>query len=152
VRRAGGFLLPVSLVVLVACQPAIPAGQPSSVAEGPAPELPLVVYERIGGETGLRERWEIYADGRVVREGDTVRYLEPEALMVLMEQVERSDFFEMEDVYLQEGPRSPRFVYALSVRMNGGMKAVVVMDGAPGQPPALGDLIQTVDALVRGEV
>jgi hypothetical protein len=111
-----------------------------------------MIYERIGGETGLRERWEIYADGRTVREDGTVRYLEPEALMVLMEQVERSGFFEMEDVYLQESPDPPRFVYALSVRMNEGMKAVVVMDGAPGQPPALGELIRTVDKLVRGEV
>ncbi len=148
-RRAGRLLLLMPLVLLIACQPTTPTVQlpPLSAPSG----LPLIVYERVNGESGSYERWEIYADGWVVHGDATEGYLDPEALMVLMEQVEQAGFFEMEDLYLPNDPDSGGTIYALSIRTEGGMKTVVATDGAPGEPPALVDLIRRMDGLVRRE-
>lgn len=150
-RCAGRLLLLMPVVALTACQPATPTPQPVPAATDTLPNLPVIVYERIDAGTGTHERWEVYADGRAVREDGVEVYLEPEALMLLMQQIEQAGFFGMEDVYLPSDPGQGGVVYALSVRTDGGMKTVVVADGAPGEPPALVDLIQRIEGLVRRE-
>jgi len=137
--------------LLTACSPALSVSSwPNPELVWPTSDIPLVVYERTGGPDRLRERWAIYPGGEIVGEQGLERRLTPETLMALMDQVERSGFFELEDIYLPQVPRSDAFAYALTVQTQDRMKTVVTSDDAPGQPQVLRDLIERVDRLVRG--
>jgi hypothetical protein len=153
VRHIGRFLLAgLVLVTLVSCRqpsPPPPASWPTGESATSGSGIPLVIYERTDGQGVLHERWEIHADGRVSGEGGQEWYLTPEALMTLMGQIEESGFEEMQDTYLPENPCDDCMVRALGVLTDTGMKMVVMIDGAPDQPPKLLELVQWVDALVR---
>jgi len=153
VCHIGRFLLAgLCIVILVSCRqspPPPPASWPTGESDPSGNEIPLIIYERTDGQGVLHERWEIHADGRVSGEEGQEWYLTPEALMTLMRQIEESGFIEMQDTYLPENPCEDCMVRALGVLTDTGMKTVVVIDGAPDQPPALMELVQWVDALVR---
>jgi len=151
VRRWHPLLLGLC-VILVACHPVSPPPEPPGPEAGlPTPDIPLVVYERTGGPAGLHERWEIYPGGQIVSDKGIERFVPPETLMSLMEQVERVGFFDMEDVYLPDDSPRDYYAYALSVQTQGAMKTVVTADNAPGQPPELLQLLEQIDGLVRGQ-
>jgi hypothetical protein len=135
-------LLPalILLLILCACQNAPPT-------ETALPELPLVTYERVIVSADIHERWVIYEDGTVLKDDGVKTVLPVEAVAELMVRIEAAGFFEMEDVYLPEGPQPDRSLYALSVRSDGGFKTVVTMEGA--EPESLQSLIEYLDAWVQ---
>ncbi len=152
------LLVAASLILLAACQAApvsptatIPAVPPSVVSPPTvfAADFPVFVYERTTGDGMTYERWEVFADGRMMRVDGTESYLSPEEMMTLMLLLEEAGFYGMEDTYLSSDMCCDRALYVLSVRTAGEIKTVAVVEGAPGEPPALQELILQVDMLLR---
>ena len=153
----GKSLFIALLLLLCACQ-AAPATQPpvplppaDNAGETIPTSIPLVIYERAILGEGLHERWEIYGNGPVIQQDGSQKHLTPEAMMTLVDTIEQSGFFDMQDAYLPEEPVYDEPLYALSVWAEGEVKTVVTMEDVPMRPLSLQTLIQYVDTLVREE-
>ena len=149
----------VWLAVLVGCatsispnptQSPLPAASPFT--SPPAQDDVLIVYRRSGGLAGLNETWTIYADGRVQYQGGPAapsKQLTPDQLNVLIDAVRASDFFSLNGSYVPANSCCDRFLYEITVTLDGRTQTVRTLDAAPDEPAALSKLRGTLNSILQ---
>lgn len=105
-----------------------------------------VLFKRTGGIAGLNEAWTIFTDGRVETNSATQPELSAEEVKQLLNGLESSGFFELEDSYLPEDTCCDRFFYEITAVQNSTYHTVRTLEATPDMPEALQQslrLIQT---------
>jgi hypothetical protein len=155
--------LTLLLAALVGCLSATTTPNPTqaplaspSVSPLTSPLMPgeaLIVYHRSGGIAGLDETWLIYPDGRVQYQGGLAgqaKQLTANQLNRLIEQVRASNFFQLKDSYVPADTCCDRFLYEITVSLDGRVKTVRTLQAEPDVPATLGNLPADINSILQG--
>jgi len=152
-----GLIVVVS--ILIACAPAAsgPASTPEvtrSFPEGDAQSVDtaFIVYHRSGGFGGFDETWTIAADGAVAHSGrgaGNALQLSSAQTDALIEAVRAADFMSLDKSYVPENTCCDRFLYEITITLDGQTKTVRTLDAAPDQPERLTQLIDALNTALQ---
>ncbi len=146
----------LALITLAACTPAtIESPTATPVATTPAPAQgtpvpaggPFIRYHRSGGIAGVDETWLFYADGRVEHTGrgpGRAQSLNASQLDALMKAARSPEVAALKESYVPANTCCDRFLYEITLVVDGQTKTVRTLDAAPDQPPALTDLLDAI--------
>ena len=140
----------IVLIALVGCAQLVtpgakPAPSVSPLASPLASPIAVRVSDvvirahRTGGLAGVDEVWTIYGDGRVVYSGRGTgqsKQLSADEMAALTVTL-RANFAALDESYNPKNTCCDRFVYEITITLDGQTKAVHTVDGAPNEPPAL---------------
>ena len=110
-------------------------------------ENPVIIYTKSGGVVGITFEWNIYADGRVEKNGELVGTVHPAIIANLVLAADKAGFYETDDEYLDNDPCCDLMTYTLTVTDGRQSHTVTTRDGAP-YPPAYGAMVTAVEALI----
>jgi hypothetical protein len=105
-----------------------------------------VLFKRSGGITGLNEQWTIFTDGTVETNSTIRPELSVERAEQLLNSLESSGFFELEESYLPEDTCCDRYFYEITAVQNSTYHTVRTLEATADMPEALQQslrLIQT---------
>lgn len=132
---------------LVACAPAAaPTTSPAT------PSGLLVQYQLSGGIAGLSETWLIYADGRVEHSGSgsgQARQLSPDQITTVVAAMRAANFASLKESYVPLNQCCDRFLYVITLTLDGQTRTVRTLDAAPDEPPALTRLLSVINTILR---
>lgn len=138
---------PTASAVAQATPAASPTTRPTAVVTSPAD--PVIVYERSGGIAGVREKWTVYPDGRVVTQAGRERRLAPEAVEALVAELERAGVFRLDNEYGVGGSCRDCFTATLTVRRDDMLKQVTAVLEDQATPAEVRGMFGRVEAVVR---
>lgn len=144
-KKLFNLLFGVALLVLVGCAAAPTLTPPNS-------QDPIVVYHRSGGFAGVDETWSIYADGRVQYAGrgtGSTGQLTADQLSSLFATLRSIDFTSIKDSYIGADTCCDRFIYELTINLDGKTKSIKTIDAAEGEPAALTTLLNAISAITH---
>jgi hypothetical protein len=104
--------------------------------------------QRSGGIVGLSQTMTVYADGRLVFEGDVAKtqaQAAPAEIQTMQRLLASPEFAALDARYPAMG--ADLYVYEISVPKNGKPQKVVTMDGA-SNPPVLDQVVAEVQKLL----
>jgi hypothetical protein len=178
-KRLTLALLLVLLALLAACSPAGTGDDPATATPTAAPALDtvppptaesgdgtavpesegepevemaegaVIVFRREGGIAGVSEEWTIFEDGRIVDAAGNAFSLEPAGVTAMLDTIRATGFMELE---IGDAPVElccDRFVYTLSVRLDGQVQTMTMVDGQENVPPALTAAIDSVQSVLE---
>jgi hypothetical protein len=131
------------VIGLAACAPTTAPATPSGL---------LVEYHISGGIAGLSQTWLIYGDGRVEHNGSgtgQARQLSPDQITALVAAIRATNFMALKESYVPQNQCCDRFLYVMTVTLDGQTKTVRTLDAAPDEPPALTQLLGVINILLR---
>ena len=151
------------IIGLAACAPAVgpnatrsplPATSPLAVpATSPsAPQGLLIRYHRSGGIAGSDETWSIYADGRVEHSGRGTGHsaqLGADQVTTLIAAMRAADAAALKESYVPSNQCCDRFLYEITLVLDGQTQTVRTLDAAPEEPPALTALLSAINAALK---
>lgn len=155
------YIFFLSLIALAACAPVItesptatPVANTSAPAQGtPVPAGgPIIRYHRSGGIAGVDETWTFYADGRVDYNGrgqGRALQLSASQLDSLMKAARSPEVAALKESYVPTDTCCDRFLYEITLVLDGQTKTVRTLDAAPDQPPALTNLLDAIDIALQ---
>ena len=152
------FMISLALAfMLTACasttQPA-PMTTPSLSPLTSPPRTPQeisVTYRRSGGLAGTDDTWKISGDGQVVHQGQaagTPQQLSGAQMTELTAAIRAANFMSLADSYVPQATCCDRYLYEITVTLNGQSKTVQTIDGSPTAPAELNQLVATLNRLV----
>ncbi len=106
-----------------------------------------VIFKRSGGLGGLNETWTIFTDGRIETNSSIQPELSAEDVEQMLNGLESSGFFELEDSYLPDDTCCDRFFYQITASQGSTFHTVNTLEATPDMPEALQQalrLIQTI--------
>ena len=128
----------------------VPEQESKSSAESEDLEEDVVlVYKRSGGFAGLDEEFTIYANGRITSKDGREWWVEPEQVDLLLAELEQMGFFDLQPSYLPKNPCCDLFFYELSVYSGDQVWTVHTVDGAPGAPDSLWEMLDLVQMFLN---
>jgi hypothetical protein len=131
--------------------PAVPWPTPAQGTPTPASGL-FIRYHRSGGIAGVDETWLFYADGRVEYsgrgQGHAVR-LSANQINALMAAARSPEVAALNESYVPANSCCDRFLYEITLVVDGQTKTVRTLDAAPDQPPALTNLLDAIDMALK---
>lgn len=163
-------LFKVSLIVILAmlsgCAPAgadaISTATPEATRTFPTPDAqstdvpssdtPFIVYHRSGGFDGGDDTWVIALDGQVTYTGRGTkesRQLSSAQTDSLLAAVRAADFMSLDESYVPDNTCCDRFLYEITITLDGQTKTVSTLDAAPDQPERLTQLIDALNAALQ---
>lgn len=113
---------------------------------------PFVVYHRSGGFGGFDETWSIYADGRVQHTGRGAGQsgqLTPDRVNGLIAAIRSIDLTSIKDSYVGLNPCCDRFIYELTITLDGKTKSIETIDAAEGEPATVTQLLGAISSAVK---
>jgi hypothetical protein len=113
---------------------------------------PIVVYHRSGGFGGFDETWTIYADGRIDHTGrgaGSTGQLTADRIDSLIAQIRSIDLTSIKDSYVGINTCCDRFIYEITITLDGKTKSIKTIDGAQDEPTALTQLLTTLNDLLK---
>jgi hypothetical protein len=114
------------------------------------PEDAVMLLRQEGGFMGLDQASIVYPDGRILKEGNSSGRLDPEILIALLDEIEASGFFEIEDhVYFDYC--CDFFSYTLIIRHGDKMKGIKISEADPDMPEGLQVALSAVRELINTE-
>ncbi len=147
----------VLVLMLTACAPAV---QPAPMAtSGPSPLTTppgalqgiSVTYRRSGGLAGTDDTWQIFADGKVMHQGQiagTPPQLTEAQMTELTAAIRAANFMSLADSYVPQNTCCDRYLYEITVTLDGQSKTVQTIDASPTAPAELTRLVDTLNRLV----
>jgi hypothetical protein len=104
---------------------------------------PAIVFSREGGLAGIMQTWEIYADGRTVRDDSAEWQVAPDMVSELLDTIEQAGFFELEP------PKTTDiccdfFTYTITVLDGVREKTVIFSEGDPDLAPGLQSVVAAI--------
>ncbi len=158
----------LALIALAACVPATlesPTAAPVANRATPAVEWPtpaqgtpmpagspFIRFHRSGGIAGVDETWLFYADGRVEHTGrgpGRAQSLNGSQLGALMKAARSPEVAALKESYVPENTCCDRFLYEITLVVDGQTKTVRTLDAAPDQPPALNNLLDAIGSALK---
>ena len=147
----------IVLALLFACAPKGASTTPETTKSFPggddqSSDEPLIVYHRSGGFGGFDETWTIMADGAVAHSGrgsGRSLQLSSEQTDALLAAVRAADFAALDESYVSEDTCCDRFLYEITITLDGQTKTVRTIDAAPDQPERLTQLIDALNAALQ---
>lgn len=133
------------VIALISCA-AAPALTPPNSTD------PIVVYHRSGGFGGFDETWSIYADGRIDHSGrgaGQAGQLTPDRVNSLIAALRSIDLASIKDSYLGSDTCCDRFVYELTITLDGKTKSITTIDAAEGEPVGVTQLLSAINLAVN---
>ena len=106
-----------------------------------------VIYHRSGGIAGVDEQWIIYTDGGI-ESPDGRRQVGPQQVQELLDTIKAAGFFDLDDSYLPMNTCCDRFIYDITVQLDGQVKTVNTIDASPTQPDQLTTALDAIEALL----
>jgi hypothetical protein len=103
-----------------------------------------VIFKRSGGFAGLNEQWTIFTDGRIETNSPTQPQLSAEAVEQLLNSLESSGFFELDNTYLPDDTCCDRFFYEITAVQNSTFHTVTTLDATPDMPEALQQALRLI--------
>ncbi len=143
--------------ILVACAPVtqpLPIVTPGpSPLNSPlaAPQFSSITYHRSGGIAGADDTWKISADGQVSHQGQTAGasvQLTSAQMADLEAAIQAANFTSLADSYLPDNVCCDRFLYEVTVVLDGQSKTVRTIDASPNAPAELNRLVEMLNQLV----
>jgi hypothetical protein len=110
---------------------------------------PIVVYHRSGGFAGFDETWSIMIDGRIDHTGrgaGQAGQLTPDRLNRLLAALRSIDLTSIKDSYIGANTCCDRFIYEITINLDGKTKSINTIDAAEGEPTALITLRTAIQA------
>ncbi len=143
---------PVALATRIPTKTSLPAT--SSPTETPL-TLPgenyagvLIVFQQEGGFAGLDITWRIYNDGRVERGSEIIGELDQKALLLLMDKIEGSGFFNLAQKE-SENICCDFFTYTITVLDGDRANSITISEADPDMPPGLEEIIRQLVQVVN---
>ncbi len=118
----------------------------------PSPTGVILQYQRAGGIAGLDETWVIEASGRVTHTGrgaGTDGQLTPDQVAQLIGALRAANPATLAASYIPKNTCCDRFTHTLTITLEGVTKTVTTLDAAPDEPPALTNLMSTLNDLLK---
>ncbi len=112
----------------------------------------VIVYKRSGGYAGLDEEFTIYANGHITAKDGREWWVEPAAVEQLQKEFESLGFFDLAPNYVPKNPCCDLFSYELSVNSGDHNAKVSTVDGAPGAPDQLWQMLDLVQNFLNQAV
>ena len=142
------------LIGLAACAPATPS--PATPTALPTPATPgdtlLVRYHRSGGIAGMDETWLIYTSGLVEHSGRGSGHplqLNASQLASLTAAAQSPEVAALQDSYVPADTCCDRFLHEITLTLGGQTKTVRTLDAAPDEPPALTNLLNVLNTVLK---
>lgn len=120
-------------------------------AETPTRDLApntAVVFQQAGGIAGIEQEWTIHTGGRIQGPNNSEREVAPEEVEQLLERIEATGFFELNDAYLPEDTCCDRFFYTITVVNGSQVHTVKTLDGTPDMPEALQQTLSIIQTFI----
>ncbi len=153
----------IVLVALVGCaQLVAPGTQPSPTTSPltsplasplavPGGSLVILVH-RTGGLAGVDETWTMYDDGRVAYTGHgtgtQTNQISSDAVAAVMA-LARANFAALDTEYNPANTCCDRFVYEITITVNGQSKTIHAVDGATDEPPTTTQILTALQAAMK---
>jgi Emfourin len=156
-------LLLTSLVLALLLGACAPATMPAPIStRGPSPlASPLegqaasreitISYHRSGGFSGTDDTWTLSADGTVSHQGQTSgtpEQLTAAQMAELTAAISAANFMSLDDSYVPKDTCCDRYLYEITVTIDGHSKTVRTIDASPTAPAELTHLVDTLNRLV----
>ncbi len=123
----------------------IPAGIGTIVPpDAPPFSFDRVIFTQTGGLAGVNVQIDVYADGRVIREG-VESEVNAEAITNLARMLETINIFNLSGQFMSPGAAADAFTYSLTVVKGGSNRTITSQDGYT--PQALFDIYDAIRAL-----
>ncbi len=143
----------ITLIALVGCaQLVAPAPTQSPLASPLTTNDLLIRYHRSGGFGGFDDTWIIHADGRVEYVGKAAqssKQLNPAQLSTLLAAVRASNFTALSESYVGQNTCCDRFMYEITITLDGQTKTVRTIDAADNQPLELTNLLAALNNALK---
>jgi len=126
--------------------PAAPRPTPAQATPMPANTV-FIRYHRSGGIAGVDDTWLFYGDGRVEYSGRGQGHalkLSAGQLDALIAAVRSPEVAALKESYVPDNTCCDRFLYEITLIVDGQTKTVSTLDDAPDQPPALTNLLDAL--------
>lgn len=117
---------------------------PTTAATATFASNTAVIFKRSGGLAGLNEAWTIYTDGRIETNSPIQPELSAEAVEQLLNSLEGSGFFELEDSYLPDDTCCDRFFYQITAVQGSTFHTVNTLEATPDMPEALQQALRII--------
>ncbi|MBE2267329.1 MAG: hypothetical protein IAE80_03795 [Anaerolinea sp.] len=119
---------------------------PAGVGTMQAPDAPPFAFDRVlftqtGGLAGVNIQIDVYADGRVIRNGTESRASE-DAITNLNRLLEAINIFNLSGQFMSPGAAADAFTYSLTVVKGGSNRTIMSQDGYTPQ-----ELFEIYDAI-----
>jgi hypothetical protein len=146
----------IVLIALAGCAQLVTPGATQSPLPSPlaspiaAPDGALIRLHRTGGFAGVDETWLIYGDGRIGYSGrgsGRAKQLTPDEMSSLL--VAAQKVMQMGQPYMAQDLCCDRFIYDITIALDGQMKTVRTVDAAPDEPPAVTKLLAVITSAVK---
>ncbi len=108
----------------------------------------VIVFERSGGFAGKTVQWSLYPDGKVVSGQNTVQTLDQAKVTALVADLKTLGFFDLKDSYGTFSQCKDCYTYTISVKQDGTIKTVSVVEGAKDAPSNLPQIMQKINSTV----
>ncbi len=151
----------LALIGLAACAP-VATPSPTTPTVTPASALPgdtvFIRYHRSGGIAGMDDTWLIYTSGLVEHSGRSSGHplqLTASQLASLTAAAQSPEVAALKDSYVPADTCCDRFLHEITITtgaqltLGGQTKTVRTLDGAPDEPPALTNLLNVLNTVLK---
>lgn len=121
--------------------------QPTQDSQPPKEEAQgemVIVYELIGGIRGVSETWTIFSNGDIMAPGNNEKAVDQAEVEALIEQIVELGFYEMDEGYGMFSPCRDCFNVTITVKDEGRVKTVSMVEGAGDVPDELKQIAQQI--------
>ncbi|MFN2187187.1 MAG: hypothetical protein ACK2T3_00310 [Candidatus Promineifilaceae bacterium] len=124
--------------------PSEPATEDAPIPQGP----PDIIFKQEGGYAGLMNSWEIYADGAIVKNGESACFADASWVQSILSS-------SLEGGFIDAAYTSPKniccdfYTYTITITQDGKTNTIVVSDGDSSMPPEIRELITQLLDLVN---
>jgi hypothetical protein len=127
-----------------------PGTTPTADSPVPTPDksAPVIVLEKSGGIAGIHKEWTIYADGRLVSDGQTGQTLDQNQVNNTLADIQKLDFFGMAADYTTLSTCNDCFMYTVTINSGGRSKSVSGVEGDANTPAEFSQIIEKINSLV----
>ncbi len=143
----------IGLLILIGLAGCASLVQPGlSPLTSPVPTGIILQYQRVGGIGGFDETWTIETTGQVSHTGrgpGTDRQLTPDQMAQLIGAIRAIPLAEPQTSYIPDNTCCDRFAHTLTITLDGLTRTVMTLDAAPGEPPALTNLLAVLNGLLQ---
>jgi len=145
----------LALIGLAACAP-VTTPSPATPTFPPTQTIPgdtlFIRYHRSGGIAAMDDTWLIYASGRVEHSGRGSGHplqLSASQLVSLTAAAQSPEVAALQDSYVPADTCCDRFLHEITLTLGGQTKTVRTLDAAPDEPPALTNLLNVLNTVLK---
>jgi hypothetical protein len=114
----------------------------------PDKSAPVIVLEKSGGIAGINKKWTIYADGRVLADGQTGKTLSGNQVNNTLADIQKLGFFGMAADYSTLSTCNDCFMYRVTINSEGRSKTVSGVEGDANTPAEFSQIIEKINSLI----